>query len=413
MGRRLTTDQEFFTVGDISANMSRTPEGFLLCRNVPIARTGELLYGPGETPISVGKDQIARVSRSADELFSAESLASFNGKPVTIGHPDEFVNPKNWKQVTIGITQNVRRGEGAEDDLMLADLLITDAGGIEKVENRELRQVSNGYDADYHELEPGIGVQTNFQGNHVALVPTGRNGTRCSIRDEVKTMGWKTRMKKLFATRDENGFNEELEHVEAMMTDESGGANPPAEPMEQVMMALQRMEERLAKLEAPKAPPAAPPPGSSTADEDEEEETEDTLIDAETNEKISEEGVTQYTGDTFSRAEVLVPGISLPTVDHLSTKPRLKMMVGFRRRVLDQSYANHQSRQAIQPYVAAFGSDFERMNKATVDAIFIGASETMKQANNSPLSRIATKDRSTRNTVADINKANREFWSKK
>ena len=32
----------------LSPNMDRTPEGFLICRNVPINRTGTQIYGAGE-----------------------------------------------------------------------------------------------------------------------------------------------------------------------------------------------------------------------------------------------------------------------------------------------------------------------------------------------------------------------------
>ncbi len=40
----------------LSDNISKTPEGFLICYNVPIARTGDMIYGDGESPIKVGPD---------------------------------------------------------------------------------------------------------------------------------------------------------------------------------------------------------------------------------------------------------------------------------------------------------------------------------------------------------------------
>ncbi len=70
-----------------------------------------------------------------------------------------------------------------EDDILLADLLITDKAAIESV-RAGLREVSCGYDADYEQIEPGRGRQRNIIGNHVALVEKGRCGSRCAIGDK-------------------------------------------------------------------------------------------------------------------------------------------------------------------------------------------------------------------------------------
>jgi len=178
----MTQRSTFYTVEKIGPNREKTPEGYLLCKNVPIARTGMMIYGPDETPVKAGPDGITRIFRDDKELFRPETIASGNGKSVTDTHPEDDVVPLTWKELTIGTMFNVRRGDAGEDDLLLADFLITDIDGIKLVED-DKAEVSLGYDADYIEVEPGIGRQENIYINHVAVVAEGRCGPRCAIRD--------------------------------------------------------------------------------------------------------------------------------------------------------------------------------------------------------------------------------------
>lgn len=71
-----------YTVHRLGPKRALTPEGFLLCEDVPVARTGEMLYGPGEVPVEPGPDGLIRISRTPDEVFRPETLASCIGKPV-------------------------------------------------------------------------------------------------------------------------------------------------------------------------------------------------------------------------------------------------------------------------------------------------------------------------------------------
>lgn len=190
--RRLTLDfagadpeegnARFYTTEQLGPKQSLTPEGFLLCEDVPLARPGEMIYGPDETPIDAGPDGITRITRTLEELFRPETLASFNGKPVTNEHPDEDVTPDNWKRYTVGVLLNVRPGIGDNEGLMVGDLLITDPQTIQDIRS-DKREVSLGYDADYKKTADGEGTQANIIGNHVALVERGRCGPRCAIHD--------------------------------------------------------------------------------------------------------------------------------------------------------------------------------------------------------------------------------------
>src|SRR5271169_6848990 len=117
---------KFYAPERIGLKQSLTPEGFLLCADTPIARTGQMLYGPDETPIEPGPDGFARIEREEREVFRPETVASFAGKPVVDEHPDSDVTPDNWRSLAVGVVLNPRRGLAADADVLLADLVITE-----------------------------------------------------------------------------------------------------------------------------------------------------------------------------------------------------------------------------------------------------------------------------------------------
>lgn len=164
-----------------SPNMTRTPEGFLICHNVPIARTGWYEYLPEELGIESNQNELVKVYRDPAEVFSTSAIASFEGKPVTDEHPPDLLTPKNSKIFIKGTTQNVRQDK-KEPDLLIADLIIYDSVLIDEVDQGK-REVSCGYECDYKENEDGTYSQIDIRGNHVAVVEAGRAGNRVSIKD--------------------------------------------------------------------------------------------------------------------------------------------------------------------------------------------------------------------------------------
>ncbi|WP_270215122.1 DUF2213 domain-containing protein [Clostridium butyricum] len=169
----------------ISNNMTKTPEGFLICHNVPIARTGWYEYLESELKDNGSPTETIQVYRGPNEVFSSAAIASFEGKPVTDEHPPEMVvTPDTSKKYTEGAAQNVRRST-EEKDLLIADLIIYDQELIKQVEDGK-REISCGYECDYVVAE-GTYCQTNIRGNHIAVVDAGRAGHRVRIKDsEIK-----------------------------------------------------------------------------------------------------------------------------------------------------------------------------------------------------------------------------------
>lgn len=174
-------DMAILLEDQLSANLGKTAEGYLICKDVPIARTGIQRYYGEEIGLTDYKDrgQVFDVYRVPDEVFSRESLMSMEGKPVTDGHPKgNFVMPENYAAYAKGHVRNVRK----MGDHVVADLVINDPVLINKVENKVVRQVSVGYSCFYSRHQDGY-KQVEIRGNHIAVVEQGRAGSKVSIKD--------------------------------------------------------------------------------------------------------------------------------------------------------------------------------------------------------------------------------------
>ena len=162
----------------ISPNMDKTPEGYLICRNVPINRTGVQVYTAREVGIPGGGDDPVNVYRREEDVFSPAALASMEGKDVTRGHPPEMLEASNQAAYSTGHIENIRR----DGENTVGDLIIKDPGLVSDVENGVLREVSCGYYCTFEPYLDGY-KQTHLVGNHVAVVPRGRAGHDVAIKD--------------------------------------------------------------------------------------------------------------------------------------------------------------------------------------------------------------------------------------
>ncbi len=179
----------------ISPHMTDTPEGYLICRDVPIARTGEMTYQAAELQLDGNPGRLVTVYRDEADVFDPAALASFEGKDVTSGHPAESVGPANHAAYSKGHVQNVRRESG----YVMADLLIKDAALISDIRNGIVREVSCGYNCVYEPLPDGRYRQKEIRGNHVAVVPRGRAGREVAIKDSAAHAGKGSKIMSKFA----------------------------------------------------------------------------------------------------------------------------------------------------------------------------------------------------------------------
>jgi len=232
---------------EISEHMTDTPEGYLVCRDVPIARTGDMVYRAGELELEGDPDRLVTVRREEAEVFSPAAIASFEGKDVTAGHPAEMVGPENHAAYTKGHVQNVRR----EGDYLLVDLLVKDAALISDIRNNIVREVSCGYHCQY--VPDGSGYrQAHIRGNQVGVVPRGGAGREVAIKDSAENAGKGTDMSK---------FSEAILKAFGMAAHE---AEDPAAVEALIPTAATALDAEPAG-KAPEAAPAAAVPASDAA----------------------------------------------------------------------------------------------------------------------------------------------------
>lgn len=234
----------YYYGNEISPNQIETVEGFLICKNVPIARTGSMEYTARDLQLDGDPDRIVIVDRREEDVFEPAALASFEGKSVTDGHPPESVEPVNFAAYAKGHAQNVRRS----GDFVIADLYINDPTLISEIRNGVKREVSCGYICQYMP-DGGMYKQTKIRGNHVAVVPRGRAGHEVSIKDEnpiynkggKNTMGKFTKeMLKIFGAASKDASPEEMEEMAITTANVLDAAPaqtaPEAEPTADVMV---------------------------------------------------------------------------------------------------------------------------------------------------------------------------------
>ena len=63
----------------LSDNITETPEGFLICHNVIIARTGMQEYSSSEVPVKSKDGELVKIYREKSEVLRDETIASFEG----------------------------------------------------------------------------------------------------------------------------------------------------------------------------------------------------------------------------------------------------------------------------------------------------------------------------------------------
>ena len=149
------------------------------------ARTGIQEYLGSE----VGRPDlgVVRVYRPADEVFSADTLASFSHAPITIDHPPEMVTPENWDTYAVG---EVSTAAGVDRKWVSLPLIVKAKGAIDAV-NGGKRQLSAGYSCRL-DWQGGVtddgeaydAVQRGITINHVAIVDAARAGPEAKIGDK-------------------------------------------------------------------------------------------------------------------------------------------------------------------------------------------------------------------------------------
>lgn len=190
--KRMTIDEAFKPT-----SRTLTPEGFLCVKGIA-ARTGVYQYLSSELDLE-GPERIVNVYRSPEEVFKPESMATYLDKDVTNDHPDDLVDSKTFKDVSVGHVRGVER----DGDNLIVDMIIKDQSAIDDIQSGKA-ELSPGYLAEYVEA-PGIAPdgtayeyeQRDIQINHNAVVEAARAGKVARIFDH-KPKGVPMAQRKVF-----------------------------------------------------------------------------------------------------------------------------------------------------------------------------------------------------------------------
>jgi hypothetical protein len=268
----------------ISENMIRTPEGYLICIDVPIASSAPMKYNNSSVGLETDSPTVM-MTNPWEELSTPSTIASFEAKPVTLLHPDgELLDTDTATDEIVGMCVNVRADE--VNQTLIADLVIISSEAITAVLNG-IKEVSCGYTAiSVSDNGDGTGERIGIIGNHVAIVPNGRCGAMCSISDskENKKVDKKTILDTIKswikdaeepAAKEEDVFDAKgaFDALSKQVADMAAKLNKDAEPEavpadDKISQVLELLQKLLAMETA------------ETANDDEDEEVEDSVNDA-------------------------------------------------------------------------------------------------------------------------------------
>lgn len=170
---------------DAGGKLRRTADGYVT-GYAKVARTGIQTYRGYE--VDRPDMTTVRVYRPPEEVFHRDAMHSAAHRPVTLHHPPEMVNSKNWKKYAGGQTGDEIIRDG---DHVRVPLILTDQDTIDAFEKGGVRELSAGYTTDL-KWTPGMtadgeqydAVQTAIRWNHLALVPRARGGATLRLGDQ-------------------------------------------------------------------------------------------------------------------------------------------------------------------------------------------------------------------------------------
>lgn len=177
-------------VGQLDTN------GFLRVR-ARFARTGLQGYRPEELGSDdygdPNMDGLVMIYRPETEVFDPESMRSLEGMPVTAdAHEWQYPGGLDGEVVIGSVAGQVQR----DGDYLVGSILVTCPHAIERVQSRELVEISCGYAAETFP-EGGIFENQKYNGttrkiryNHLTILPPGmgRAGEEVRITDKRETM---------------------------------------------------------------------------------------------------------------------------------------------------------------------------------------------------------------------------------
>ena len=174
-------DAKYFGI-KLSPHRIKNDKGQLIVTGCEFARTGKQKYHSSELGIK-DKDEFIYLDRPVEEVSDPKTVASFEGAPVTLDHPEDDVKVGiNYDQLAKGFAKDVKYvAVNDKEGYLQADFVFTDADLIKKIENNEINELSAGYNCDVDEKD---WIQRHIRGNHIAVVEQARAGHQARLLDK-------------------------------------------------------------------------------------------------------------------------------------------------------------------------------------------------------------------------------------
>ena len=206
----------------VTSTRELTPEGYLKA-TAAITKVGVQMYPARD--FGVDSDELVGVLRPAETVFHPETISSIQLKPITLHHPQDDVDSKNFNRLSIGTVGETV--EALDSEHLGAAIQIMDDDVVKKILAREIDELSLGYDVFVIEQAGEFnGTPYRFKmdgpmiNNHLAVVPEGRCGDSVKILDKGESTMWK-KLQAIKALRDA-GVPEHL--IKTFMVDKADDA---------------------------------------------------------------------------------------------------------------------------------------------------------------------------------------------
>lgn len=168
-------------------NSKTTKEGYLVATS-RIARMGIQKYKAselGDVAISAGwaPDDIVKVYRPEEEVFSDKTMQSLSRVPITINHPKEAVTADNWSEYAVGEVGDTVARDGS---WLVVNPMLKDAEAI-RVAKTSHKEFSLGYTANLVKARDGVDADFEMQDirvNHLSLVGRARAGKEARLTND-------------------------------------------------------------------------------------------------------------------------------------------------------------------------------------------------------------------------------------
>lgn len=174
----------------MDGGLRRTADGYAVV-SARVARGGNVQAYRG-SELGIADKAVVRVYRPESEVFKKDSIGSYAGVPITIGHPPTKVTADTWKDLAVGeVGDDVLR----DGEFVRVPMMLRDAKGIQAVDGGTV-ELSMGYEAMVT-LGDGVSpsgeafdaTMSEFKMNHVAIVDKARGGEQLRIGDSADKWG--------------------------------------------------------------------------------------------------------------------------------------------------------------------------------------------------------------------------------